>query len=882
MRTLNSLRRFLASLVPGGRPPTQMDEKEVEQLRQRFRVRHHNFKLLLSGNNEALEQISTLEELARGVRPFGAHTLRAHCARILTLAYRAVKHLESLSNAPQTQLNERFQTIKAELDSILISRRATHDFSSIPFVLPLEQVQKQSVDLTGAKMARLGEAHNVLNMRAPMGFVVTTAAFETFMDTGDLREEIDRRIQTRGEALTSRMALAQELQKLIIDTPLPEALERTLIEAGNTLATSLGGPPRLAVRSSAVGEDQSGASFAGQYRSAINVSLESLPEVYKEIVASAYSLEAISYRLNKGLSEECAVMSVGVLAMVDAVAGGVTYTRDPLGARTDSVLIYSVFGLPKQMVDGADAADFFALNRENGAVLEHDIGQKTSRTVSLKDEGVRREMLDPSLGAVSSIDAKTAKRIFDMAMALERHFGEPQDVEWALDAKGELYLLQARPLPAALCDSAAAHVLDLGIPAGKSSNRGAGPKNHKELGRGLAVSPGVAAGPVHLLVREADMLTMPPDAVMVLKRPLPRFAPALADAAAIVAEEGGMAGHLASVARELGKPALFGMVNALTRLTPGEVVTVDADSRLVLDGRDTLRLERAPTPGNLMKGSRVHEMLLKILPLVARLTLVDPQAPEFSAHNCATLHDIFRFCHENALLCMFEFGKHNPFPENAAKLSFGGKSSQFKIIDLGGSFHDKKQGNAIRVEDVDSLPFQAFWRGMTALPWSGPPSVHAKGLASILHEAMLNTNLEPTMPSTYAAQNYFMVAPDFLSGQSRFGFHFSTVEAMIGERTRENFISFQFKGGAANQQRRENRAAMIAALLDALGFETKRTMDMVRARLDNRSINTMHYCITALGFLTMHTRQLDMVMDSEQAAMTYKDRLLEQLGQFIS
>ncbi len=880
MRTLDPLRRFFASLVPGGRPPAPVDEKEVELLRQRFRVRHHNFKLLLSGNNEALEQISTLEELARGVRPFGAHALRAHCARILTLAFRAIKHLESLDNTSHPILLERFQALKSQLDTSLAGRRVSHDLSSAPFVLPLNQVEKQSVELTGAKMARLGEARNVLEMRVPEGFVVTTAAFEAFMDSGGLREEIDSRIQARSEALTSRMALAQELQKLIIDAPLPEALERTLIEAGNMLATSLGGPPRLAVRSSAVGEDQSGASFAGQYRSAINISLESLPHVYKEVIASAYSLEAISYRLNKGLSEESATMSVGVLAMVDAVAGGVTYTRDPLGTRTDSVLVYSVFGLPKQMVDGADAADFFALNRENGTVLEHDIGAKTSRTISFKDEGVHREELDPSLGAVSSISPKNARRIYEMAMALERHFGEPQDMEWALDNKGELYLLQARPLPAALNYSTAAHVLDLDISSQQGDEDGQ-PK-FRELGRGLAVSPGVAAGPVHKLRREADMLTMPSGAVMVLKRPLPRFAPALAEAAAIVAEEGGMAGHLASVARELRKPALFGMVNALERLKSGTQVTVDADSRMVLEGTDEVRLQRSPTPGNLMKGSRVHDMLMEILPLVSRLTLLDPQAPEFNSRHCDTLHDIFRYCHEKALLAMFEFGKHNPFPENAAKLRFGGKNSQFKIIDLGGSFQGRKQGNSIRVEDVGSVPFQSFWRGMTAIPWNGPPTVHTKGLVSILHEAMLNTNLEPTMPSAYTTQNYFMVAPDFLSGQSRFGFHFSTVEAMISDRPRENFISFMFKGGAANQQRRENRAVMISALLEALGFETKRTLDMVAARIDNRSSNTMQYCVTALGFITMHTRQLDMVMHSEQAAMTYKDRLLEQLGEFIT
>lgn len=369
---------------------------------------------------------------------------------------------------------------------------------------------------------------------------------------------------------------------------------------------------------------------------------------------------------------------------------------------------------------------------------------------------------------------------------------------------------------------------------------------------------------------------------MVLKRPLPSFAPALAEAAAIVAEEGSVAGHLASVARELGKPALFGMVDAMHRLVPGQLVTVDADEMIVVDGQDEARLERTPVRGNLMQGSPVHDMLLALLPLVAKLSLTDPQASSFTATNCQSMHDIFRYCHEQALLAMFEFGSDNPFPERAAQLLFGGKSSQFKLIDLGDTFHERTRGNKVRVEDVHSRPFQTFWRGMTAKPWSGPPAIEARGLMSILHEATLNTNLEPSQPSAYSAQNYFMVAPDFLSAQCRFGFHFCTVEALVGDRPRENYISFQFKGGAASPRRREARAAMISALLEDLGFHSKCTLDWVRARLDNRSAETMENRLAALGFLTMHTRQLDMVMGSPARALSYKEQLLEQLGAFVT
>ncbi len=890
MRALNALRRLFSGKQPEQRSLSENEEQELERLRVRFRARHHNFKLLLSSNNEALEHISALEEMARGVHPFGMHAVRAKVSRVATQAYRTIKHLQNITPNSQGELLERFREIKAELDKSLAPRRSQASREAMPLVLPLDQVTKEHVELTGPKMARLGEARNVLHMDVPDGFVLTAAAFDAFMAASGLREEIDRRIQAKSEAMQSRMALAQELQKLILQSPVPDELAQAMETACKELTERLLYRPRLVVRSSALGEDATGASFAGQHRSAVNVSIDSLHRVYREILASAYSLEAISYRLNKGIPEESAAMCVGVLTMVEAKAGGVAYSRDPLGARGDSALIYSVHGLPKQMVDGTDAADFFALQRDSGAVLEHDIGFKRSRTVSLEEEGVRREQLAPELVETSSIDADTAKRIFDLVMALERHFGESQDMEWALDDFDDLYVLQARPLPAAINRGLAAHELDLmqlpREPSELASFDGEpdafSAAGSDELGRGLAASPGVAAGPVHLLQREADMLMMPKGAVMVLKRPLPRFAPALAEAAAVVAEEGGLAGHLASVARELGKPAIFGMVDAIGRLPQGEEVTVDADAMIVLKGRDEARLQRTPPPGSLMKGSNVYGRLMEVLPLVAKLTLLDPQSDEFRARNCKSMHDILRYSHENALLTMFDFGKINPFPERAAQLVFGGKKSQFKIIDLGDSFHTKTQRNRINVEEVDSRPFQAFWRGMTAMPWEGPPAVHAKGMASILHEATLNRDLLLTQPSAYTTRNYFMVAKDFLSGQSRFGFHFSTVESLIGERERENYVSFQFKGGAADKRRREKRAIMIASLLDELGFETQRTIDSLRARLDNRRAETIETALATLGFLTMHTRQLDMVMQSESAALSYKEKLLDQLGRFVT
>ena len=122
---------------------------------------------------------------------------------------------------------------------------------------------------------------------------------------------------------------------------------------------------KVSLRSSALGEDALHTSFAGQYRSELNVSSDNLIHAYKEIAASKYSLQAIIYRLNRGIRDEDIDMCVGCMSMINAIAGGVIYSRNPLDVRDERIFIHSVFGLPKSVVDGSVSADLFAVSRNH-------------------------------------------------------------------------------------------------------------------------------------------------------------------------------------------------------------------------------------------------------------------------------------------------------------------------------------------------------------------------------------------------------------------------------------------------------------------------------------------------------------------------------------
>jgi pyruvate,water dikinase len=845
----------------------KLEPQSPEELRLAFRGRYHLFKLLLNANNKALDIMAEMEEALKGTWPFGMSFVRSRCTSVSTSVFQIVKNLNDLAQGKYSALLLRFKEIQVKINPYIRPPELSHDGA---LVKPLREVDKSMADLVGSKLASLAEIGRQVDFRIPGGFAITATAYDLFMKHNDLQAEIDRRIQaTNVEHLDQLFNLSASIQQLIMASQVPPDLERAILGQYRLLEEEDGKGVRVALRSSALGEDMPGTSSAGQYRSELNVSGGNILEAYKNVVASKYGLTAMTYRLNRGIRDEEVAMGVGCMQMVDAVSGGVMYSRNPLDIRDDAVVINAIWGLPKSVVDGSAATDLFVVSRgEAMALREKAIPVKDQKYVCYPEEGVCRLEVTGEERSMASLTDEQAKELARLAVRIDAYYKRPQDIEWAVDRKGSVFILQCRPLVQK-------------VESEKNPDKEKEDRAKVLVRGGVTASSGVGCGPVFVARKDMDALQFPPGGVLVTEQSLPRWATLLSRAAAVVTEQGSLAGHLANVCREFGVPALFGVDRAMTRLEKGRTVTVDADGLRVYEGRVEELLVGTEKPRNLMEGSPVFDALQGAAEQIIPLHLLDPDAPTFKAERCRTFHDITRFCHEKSVQEMFQFGKEHHFPERSSKQLMCDVPMQWWVLNLDDGFREEVEGRYVKLENIVSVPMLALWEGIAAKPWEGPPPVDGKGLMSVMFEATRNTALVPGGRSSYGAKNYFIISKNYCSLSSRLGFHFSIVEGLVSERARENYISFQFKGGAADFERRYRRVVFVKEVLEEYGFRANVREDNLLSRIEDRDEEFMRSRLRVLGFLTIHTRQLDMVMANPASYQHYQEKIHQDIRELL-
>jgi phosphoenolpyruvate synthase/pyruvate phosphate dikinase len=314
---------------------------------------------------------------------------------------------------------------------------------------PLAELRLRDDALFGGKSAGLGE---LLAGRIPVpgGFAVSTLAFDAFLEASGLGETVSRSLAHLDTGdLAAVEAASRELTSAIAAAALPEALRRELLERYAEIgAEAEEAEPPVAVRSSALGEDSAEATFAGQQETVLWVrGGEQLCEAVLRCFASLYSAPSLTYHPRPGDRGRAPAMGVAVQRMVDAEVAGVLFTCNPVSGDPSVVAIDASWGLGLAVVGGEVTPDEYLVSKVTGEVVRSAINPKVvEHRPDRAGNGTRRLEVPGERAEAACLDAADLARLLDVARAVERHFGTHQDVEWAIDAAGRVYVLQARPV----------------------------------------------------------------------------------------------------------------------------------------------------------------------------------------------------------------------------------------------------------------------------------------------------------------------------------------------------------------------------------------------------------------------------------------------------
>jgi pyruvate,water dikinase len=794
-----------------------------------FQALYERFREILALNDTALQLIADLDEM-RARRAPDLEALAPRIRRVAMDVFLMVKDLDLIAGGRYSELYEALKGIDSRIEAEL----AHQDTSSAgPPVLTLDEVRLTDASLAGAKMATLGELKATGRWSVPDGFVVTTSAFTHFMHEAGLwqrAERLESMIATHGQAPLADAC--REVRQAILRAPVPDTLAKPLLAAYDVLAR--GKALSVSMRSSAVGEDTS-FSHAGQYHTELYVSRDRLLEVYRLVIASAYEASAVSYRHAHGLTAHDARMAVGCMRMLLPRASGVLFSRAFDEPSRDVVAISAARGLSDGVVSGTRSAE--ELRVVDGALL--------------------------SPGDVLS--GNECLELTRLARDLETWRGEPQDIEWAIDARGALFVLQARPLSLPREDSRATpHVAGGEAPL---------------LAGGLTACSGAAAGTVVHVRGEADLDRFPAGGVLVARHSSPRFARVMERCAAIVTEVGSPTGHMAILSHEYRVPTIVDLPRALEAIAPGALVTVDATSRRIFAG--ALQLPDQPRPTRAQPDSPAVQALGRLAELVTPLHLTDPASPQFAAAACRSLHDVTRFVHEKVFEVMFHFGDLASADRRNAVALEAILPLAVLLYDVGGGLcEDSSRRGRARVEDVLSAPAQAFLAGLTdrRIRWDLPRPLSGRGFFSVLGAGIA---APPAEAREVGRQSYAVLSDRYMNFSTKAGYHFSTIDTYCGASLSKNYIHFRFDGGGAAPDRRARRVQFLSEVLRALDFTTQIRGDQLAGRLEKYDRETIRSHLSALGRLTMCARQLDMLMDTDASVAHFvKCFLAEDLAAF--
>jgi pyruvate, water dikinase len=822
-----------------------------------LRQKYEAFKSLLTHDKQIHELMAELEEIYHNQVRVDFTVIEDKYNDLSRYVFAMLEDFSKMCPSCYPDLKDYFKRFDSYVRFIFVSKE--HNTSD-PFTIPLNEIPSDGYALVGGKALNLSIVERDLHLPIPKGVVITTNAFCYFTKFNDLRKSIDKKLTRLDINSTASLnIISHELVDIMMKAQIPPDMEEDILNAYTSLQKSAGKNVRLALRSSAIGEDTR-SSFAGQYRTILNVRKDGMLDAYKAVIASKYSPRALYYRISYGLLDTETPMAVLALEMIDSAVSGIVYTENIEDFDSKSLTVHSIWGLGELLVGGEVSPDIINVKKkERPEIIRKQTGIKSRKMVLSPRNSTEIVSVDDGKQRLHSIDDASALILADWGMRLEKHFKEPQDIEWCMDNNDRLFLLQSRPLRSKKTDLKPLDCKFEGL------------ENPVLVSGGETACSGIGAGKVFRINRESDLENLHEGAVLVARNASPNYVTVMNKLSAVVTDTGSTAGHFSSVAREFGVPTLVNARFATARLTHGNDVTVYADGREVYDGIVQIMLESPCARRNLLSDSPFVRKLRYVINFISPLRLTDPQAESFVPEEVRSLHDILRFTHEKAVQEMFHMGDRRIRKTGSARKLISHIPMLFYIIDVGGGLRqDTKDKKTVKMDDVLSVPMTAVFKGLShpEIKWSQFTHFDWAEYDRIVMSGGI-ISPEAAMFASYAVMSY-----DYLNLNLRFGYHFVILDTICGDKTEDNYILFRFSGGGADFDKRSLRADFLSGVLQRLGFDVDKKSDLIEGQLKIEDKKTTEHKLDVIGRLLGATRLMDMYLKDDAMVESYVEEFI--------
>lgn len=829
----------------------------------RVKALFNNFRKILQLNTLVFEEIAAMDRVLGGEFIFDRNFLEESVRTVASHVHHVTYNLNALTNNGYVPLYDRYQEIRVILDDILAGNTRA---LSCPPVLPLASLSWELEPLVGIDLICLAELHHHPGIKACDGLVVSSDAVHAISTTAISRDFPD----TELSSTMVTESLRDALQPLLTGHP------RMVLSISATRLDGLPGDPRDLGEFLLKEDGSNGLTILADdslpHEQATGNPSPSSPSPYEAIVSDSEKgspedlfIKGIS-RIVEIVTGRCQTLSQGTDPRVvlflrpasNALARGTITTRANTGEATPLLTVTSWLPGHRQKMDIYQVRRIFPFDFVSSTLTQNKIDltfpdglQSTSHTPQHKH--FRR--------GSATILPQEIRALAKTAMTLERIMGVPVIMHWEYLEDGQFVATRLFPYLEKPVEPTAVELTH------EMENATILVKG------GQIIQSGVAAGTIFHVTHTTNPSDFPVGGVAVARVAAPQLTPILHRASALLTEHGNPIGHLATVARELSLPALFGIPGVLDTLPNGTEVTVDTGQAHVYKGVLNHLLQQRNSETSFSPNDPEYRVLRRLFRFISPLKLVNPDDPNFLAENCRSFHDIIHFCHEMAVDELVHFQERRPGLKGirTSRLHLG-VQIDINLLDIGGGLPDGLMGQPGSA-DILSEPFAIFLDGLQhpRAAGEGLPPLGIRDKISSLPRTSRLSNVSPDM----AINNLAILGQEYMNLSLRLGYHFSVIDAHLSKDPHRNYIYFRFIGGLADQARRARRALFISDVLEAMDFKVSCKGDLVVGRMKFEQQDVLRSALFVLGALTTYSRQRDTSLNSDEKGEELFDRFAD-------